>query len=47
MILEYAGVGAGGEEQKASSISILHLPWLACGVAFLFVGILFSARTIC
>lgn len=31
------GVGAGGEEQKASSISILHLPWLACGVAFLFV----------
>lgn len=32
------GVGAGGEEQKASSISILHLPWVACGVAFLFVG---------
>ncbi|KAL4592581.1 hypothetical protein LXL04_005581 [Taraxacum kok-saghyz] len=31
------GVGAGGEEQKASSISILHLPWVACGVAFLFV----------
>ncbi|KAD5508159.1 hypothetical protein E3N88_15862 [Mikania micrantha] len=31
------GIGAGGEEQKTSSISILHLPWLACGVAFLFV----------
>ncbi|KAL6556684.1 hypothetical protein OROGR_005972 [Orobanche gracilis] len=31
------GVGAGGEEQKASSISISHLPWLACVVAFLFV----------
>ncbi|KAL8216529.1 hypothetical protein R6Q57_023366 [Mikania cordata] len=31
------GVGAGGEEQKASSISILHLLWLAFGVAFLFV----------
>lgn len=32
------GVGAGGEEQNASSISIFHLPWLACAVAFLFVG---------
>ncbi|XP_059645460.1 probable magnesium transporter NIPA9 [Cornus florida] len=31
------GVGAGGEEQKASSISIFHLPWLACVVALLFV----------
>ncbi|PIN02089.1 hypothetical protein CDL12_25406 [Handroanthus impetiginosus] len=31
------GVGAGGEEQKASSISIFHLPWLAFIVAFLFV----------
>ncbi|KAL8226796.1 hypothetical protein R6Q57_016628 [Mikania cordata] len=31
------GIGAGGEEQKTSSISILHLPWLACGVAILFV----------
>uniref|UniRef100_A0A5B6YL22 Probable magnesium transporter n=1 Tax=Davidia involucrata TaxID=16924 RepID=A0A5B6YL22_DAVIN len=31
------GVGAGGEEQKASSISISHLPWIACIVAFLFV----------
>ncbi|KAK2986151.1 hypothetical protein RJ640_019557 [Escallonia rubra] len=32
------GVGAGGEEQEASSISISHLPWLACVVAFLFVA---------
>ncbi|PSR91328.1 Magnesium transporter like [Actinidia chinensis var. chinensis] len=31
------GVGAGGEEQKASSISIFHLPWLAFIVAFLFI----------
>ncbi|GER35404.1 hypothetical protein STAS_11677, partial [Striga asiatica] len=31
------GVGAGGEEQKSSSISIYHLPWLACVVAVLFV----------
>ncbi|GFZ16252.1 magnesium transporter, putative [Actinidia rufa] len=31
------GVGAGGEEQKASSISIFHLPWLAFIVAFLFM----------
>ncbi|KAF5959235.1 hypothetical protein HYC85_000444 [Camellia sinensis] len=31
------GVGAGGEEQQASSISIAHLPWLAFVVAFLFV----------
>nr|GMD42768.1 probable magnesium transporter NIPA9 [Ipomoea batatas]GMD45912.1 probable magnesium transporter NIPA9 [Ipomoea batatas] len=34
------GVGAGGEEQSASSISIFNLPWLAFAVAFLFVGIL-------
>ncbi|RVW52353.1 putative magnesium transporter NIPA9 [Vitis vinifera] len=34
------GVGTGGEEQKASSISIFHLPWLAFSVAILFVGIL-------
>ncbi|KAL7159183.1 hypothetical protein ABFS83_01G011100 [Erythranthe nasuta] len=31
------GVGAGGEEQKSSSISVFHLPWLAFVVAFLFV----------
>lgn len=31
------GVGAGGEEQKASAISIYHLPWLAIIVATLFV----------
>ncbi|KAL0394185.1 UNVERIFIED_CONTAM: putative magnesium transporter NIPA9 [Sesamum latifolium] len=31
------GVGAGGEEQKASLISIFHLPWLAFVVTFLFV----------
>ncbi|KAL5559461.1 hypothetical protein UlMin_035672 [Ulmus minor] len=31
------GVGAGGEEQKASAISIFHLPWLAIIVAILFV----------
>ncbi|XP_009770654.1 putative magnesium transporter NIPA9 [Nicotiana tabacum] len=30
-------VGAGGEEQQASAISIFHLPWLACAVAILFV----------
>ncbi|KAI3468108.1 hypothetical protein Pfo_024771 [Paulownia fortunei] len=31
------GVGAGGEEQNASSISVSHLPWLAFVIAFLFV----------
>lgn len=31
------GVGAGGEEQEASSISIFHLPWVAFIVAILFV----------
>ncbi|KAH6761326.1 magnesium transporter [Perilla frutescens var. hirtella] len=31
------GVGAGGEEQKSSSISIFHLPWLAFVVALVFV----------
>ncbi|PHU13980.1 putative magnesium transporter NIPA9 [Capsicum chinense] len=30
-------VGAGGEEQQASAISIFHLPWLACAVTILFV----------
>ncbi|TQD68985.1 hypothetical protein C1H46_045483 [Malus baccata] len=30
------GVGAGGEEQKASAISVFHLPWLAIVVAFFF-----------
>uniref|UniRef100_A0A6N2L1H5 Probable magnesium transporter n=1 Tax=Salix viminalis TaxID=40686 RepID=A0A6N2L1H5_SALVM len=33
------GVGAGGEEQEASSISIFQLPWLALLVAILFVGL--------
>lgn len=32
------GVGAGGEEQKSSSISVFHLPWLAFVVALVFVG---------
>ncbi|KAL1089455.1 hypothetical protein V6Z11_D07G022300 [Gossypium hirsutum] len=32
------GVGAGGEEQVASSVSILQLPWLAFFVVILFVG---------
>ncbi|KAI5556618.1 hypothetical protein POPTR_018G060500v4 [Populus trichocarpa] len=31
------GVGAGGEEQEASSVSIFQLPWLAFLVALLFV----------
>ncbi|KAF2287043.1 hypothetical protein GH714_037131 [Hevea brasiliensis] len=31
------GVGAGGEEQEASSISVFQLPWLAFIVAILFV----------
>ncbi|XP_059455628.1 probable magnesium transporter NIPA9 [Corylus avellana] len=31
------GVGAGGEEQEATAISILHLPWLAFIAAILFV----------
>ncbi|KAK4485912.1 hypothetical protein RD792_008563 [Penstemon davidsonii] len=31
------GVGAGGEEQNASSISVIYLPWLAFVVAFLFI----------
>ncbi|XP_015884362.1 probable magnesium transporter NIPA9 isoform X1 [Ziziphus jujuba] len=31
------GVGAGGEEQEASAISIFHLPWLAIIVAIVFV----------
>lgn len=35
----YTGVGAGGEEQKASSISMFQLPWLAFVVSILFVGI--------
>ena len=32
------GVGAGGEEQVASLISVFQLLWLALVVAFLFVG---------
>ncbi|KAF5444755.1 hypothetical protein F2P56_033861 [Juglans regia] len=31
------GVGAGGEEQEATAISMFHLPWLAFAVAILFV----------
>ncbi|KAG2666011.1 hypothetical protein I3843_15G032100 [Carya illinoinensis] len=31
------GVGAGGEKQEATVISIFHLPWLAFVVAILFV----------
>ncbi|XP_007012321.2 PREDICTED: probable magnesium transporter NIPA9 [Theobroma cacao] len=31
------GVGAGGEEQEASSVSMLQLPWLAFFVMILFV----------
>ncbi|KAM6559280.1 probable magnesium transporter NIPA9 [Cannabis sativa] len=31
------GVGAGGEEQKASAISVLQLPWLVIIVVILFV----------
>ncbi|XVE70892.1 hypothetical protein DITRI_Ditri10aG0106600 [Diplodiscus trichospermus] len=31
------GVGAGGEEQEASSVSILQLPWLAFIVVIVFV----------
>lgn len=38
--LLHPGVGAGGEEQKSSSISVFHLPWLAFVVALMFVGIL-------
>ncbi|TYK20082.1 putative magnesium transporter NIPA9 [Cucumis melo var. makuwa] len=30
-------VGAGGEEQKASAISVFHLPWLAFIMTILFV----------
>ncbi|XP_050220261.1 probable magnesium transporter NIPA9 [Mercurialis annua] len=33
------GVGAGGEEQEATSISVFQLPWLAFIVALLFVGL--------
>ncbi|KAG6740538.1 hypothetical protein POTOM_055989 [Populus tomentosa] len=32
------GVGAGGEEQEASSVSIFQLPWLGFLVALLFVA---------
>ncbi|XP_042034781.1 probable magnesium transporter NIPA9 isoform X1 [Salvia splendens] len=31
------GVGAGGEEQKSSSISVIYLPWLAFVVVLVFV----------
>ncbi|XP_062158204.1 probable magnesium transporter NIPA9 isoform X1 [Alnus glutinosa] len=37
------GVGAGGEEQEATAISIFHLPWLAFIAAILFVGTLSCA----
>ncbi|EEF46092.1 conserved hypothetical protein [Ricinus communis] len=33
------GVGAGGEEQEVSSISVFQLPWLAFIVAVLFIGL--------
>ncbi|KAK9213180.1 hypothetical protein WN943_002567 [Citrus x changshan-huyou] len=33
------GVGAGGEEQEPSSISIFQLPWLAFVVSILFVAV--------
>ncbi|KAL0680890.1 hypothetical protein Bca4012_047737 [Brassica carinata] len=36
------GVGAGGEEQVASLISVFQLLWLALVVAFLFVGYSFT-----
>ena len=42
-----AGVGAGGEEQKASAISVYQLPWLAIIVATLFVGTLSCATSNC
>ena len=42
----FVGVGAGGEEQEASSVSIFQLPWLAFLVALLFVGTLFCAPTL-
>jgi hypothetical protein len=42
-VFVFAGVGAGGEEQEATSISIFHLPWLAFMVAILFVGTLYYA----
>ncbi|CAN1786262.1 Probable magnesium transporter NIPA9 [Linum perenne] len=32
------GVGAGGEEQESSPVSVFQLPWLAVVVALLFVG---------
>ncbi|KAB1226282.1 hypothetical protein CJ030_MR1G003741 [Morella rubra] len=37
------GVGAGGEEQEATTISIFHLPWLAFIVVILFVDLILSA----
>lgn len=39
-VFAFAGVGAGGEEQEATAISMFHLPWLAFAVAILFVGTL-------
>ncbi|CAN1162637.1 Probable magnesium transporter NIPA9 [Linum perenne] len=33
------GVGAGGEEQESSPVSVFQLPWLAVVVALLFVGL--------
>lgn len=38
VISVFSGVGAGGEEQEASSISIFQLPWLAFIISLLFVG---------
>ncbi|GAB2285989.1 hypothetical protein Dimus_039740 [Dionaea muscipula] len=38
------GVGAGGEEQKASSIPLFHLLWLFFLAFILFVGTLLCAQ---
>lgn len=42
----FAGVGAGGEDQEASELSVLQLPWLAFSVAILFVGTFFHAPSV-
>jgi hypothetical protein len=43
LVFVFTGVGAGGEEQEATAISIFHLPWLAFIAAILFVGTLSCA----
>ena len=40
-----AGIGAGGEDQQTSPISIFHLPFLAFVVVIMFVGTLLCALT--